>query len=99
MDAESKHAFGIACALLGLNQKEGMRGAVDLLLLVSRSNEFVSLAENKGVSVVDCLEEAMQDAVGRSSESAGEPVEAEGLVPTRLGSLLSQRRAAGSSGD
>ena len=99
MDAQTKRAFDIACAVLGLNQREGMRGAVDLLLLVSRKSKFVEMAESQGLSVVDQLEEVMQDAVGRSCGNSGNAVATEGPIPARIGSLLSEKRKAGAPGD
>jgi len=99
MDAKTKRAFDIACAILGLNQREGIRGAVDLLLLVSRKSQFVEMAETHGVSVVDQLEEVMEDAVGRSCGNSGDAVAAEGPIPARVGSLLSENRKARASGD
>ena len=99
MDAKTKRAFDIVCAILGLNQREGIRGAVDLLLLVSRKSKFVEMAESQGLSVVDQLEEVMQDAVGRSCGNSGDTVGAEGPIPARIGSLLSEKRNARTADD
>jgi len=99
MDGVTKHGFDLACAALGLKQKEGVRGAVDLLLLLARNHQFVSLAFSRDLTVVELLQEAINDAVGREGEGADDLVEAEGLVPSRVGSVFSKRRDAGAAAD